>query len=308
MKGLMVTVILIAGAMLAVGNVALADTYTFGSGNLTTTNQNSWGGYNSQSYGVGGYGFNVDAGPITVEYLGVSLYSINYTGDMGWPPDATDTGASVIVGLGNGVNIAQYSVKSNMSGNNVRPAGGTGKGSWNNQTTGYWNDDDYRSYLFQGQFTNNWTETVGNSQYNAEKHGGPTGLNPNCDTFDIKMVFEKVGDHAYKVTGWHRLWESSARNEACYWDWNPAGNAINPDKRGYRPAFEGSWTGTGLDLSNAMPFLAIQNWGTPQPALHTFDWDGVTATGTLTPEPATMALLAAGGIATLLRRRRSGKK
>ena len=112
----LIAVTLMAGAILLLSNVVLASTYTFGGGSLTSTDLTPWGGYNSQSYSVGGFGFDVDAGPVTVEYRGVSLYSIGYTGDMGWPPDATDTGASVIVGIGNGVDIAQYSVKSNMSG------------------------------------------------------------------------------------------------------------------------------------------------------------------------------------------------
>jgi len=300
-------VILAVIGVLMFSSVVAADTYTFGSGSLTTTNLGVWGGYNSQSFNVGGKGFNVDAAPITVEYLGVSLHQINYTGDMGWPPDATDTGASVIVGLGNGTDIAQYSVKSNMSGNKPR---GTdpetyGKGSWDAQGVGHWNDDGYRSYLFQGQYTDNWTETVGNSQYNAEKRGGPTGADPDYDTFDIKMLFEKVAANTYDVTGWHRLWKSSAQDEGCYWDWNYAGNAIDPAKRGYLMAFEGTWTADGgLDLSDVEPFFAIQNWGTSQPELHTFDWDSVVITGTLVPEPATLSLLAIGGLAVMRRRRR----
>ena len=148
-----------------------------------------------------------------------------------------------------------------------------GKGSWDHQDVGHWNDDGYRSYLFQGQYTDNWVETVGNSQYNAEKHGGPTGTNPDYDTFDIMMTFEKVAANTYDVTGWHRLWKSSAQDEGCYWDWNPAENAIDPAKQGYLMAFEGTWTADGgLDLSDVQPFLAIQNWGTDQPVLHTFDW------------------------------------
>ena len=306
MKQSMIAVVAVLVAAMAAGT-AVADMYNFGSGSLTTTDLSSWGGYNSQAHTVGGYGFDVDAGPVTVEYLGVNAHSINWTGDFGWPPDATDTGASVIVGLGDGTNIAQYSFKSNMSGGASR---GTdpetyGKGAWNAQTTGHWNDDGYRSYLFQGQFTNNWVETVGNSQYNAEKRGGPTGIDPDYDTFDIKMVFEKVGDNTYEVTGWHRLWKSSAQDEGCPWDWNYAGNAIDPTKRGYLEAFEGTWTADGgLDLSDVQPFLAIQNWQGVQPELHTFDWDDVVVTGTVVPEPATMAFLALGGIGMLLRRRR----
>jgi len=299
-----------AGAVVALAATAGATTYTFGGGSLTSTNLAPWGGYNSQAYAVGGYGFNVDAGPVTVEYLGVNAHDINWTGDFGWPPDPTDTGASVIVGLGDGTNIAQYSFKSNMSGSKPR---GTipetyGKGAWNAQQTGHWNDDGYRSYLFQGQFTDNWTATVGNSQYNAEKHGGPTGADPDYDTFDIKMVFEKVGPNTYEVTGWHRLWKSSAQDEGCGWDWNYAGNAIDPAKRGYLMAFEGTWTADGgLDLSNVQPFLAIQNWGTNQPELHTFDWDSVVVTGTVVPEPLTMLGVFAGvtGLAGYVRRRRS---
>jgi hypothetical protein len=258
-------------------------TFTFAGGSLTTTNADSWGGYASRSYHVH---FNIDAGPITIEYLGVNAYPINYTGDFGWPPDPTDTGASVIVGLGDGTNIAQYSFKSNMSGS--RPRGTDpetyGKGSWDHQDIGHWNDDGYRSYLFQGQFTGNWVETVGNSQYNAEKHGGPTGTDPDYDTFDIKLVIEKVGDNTYEVTGWHNLWKSSAIDEGCYWDWNYAKNAHDTNKRGYLQCFEGTWTADGgLDLSNAEVFLAIQNWQYTQPELHTFDWDGVVVTGTVVP-------------------------
>ena len=258
-------------------------TFTFTGGSLTTTNTGSWGGYNIHNYGVH---FNVDAGPLTIEYLGVNAYPINYTGDFGWPVDPTDTGASVIVGVGNGINIAQYSFKSNMSGNKPR---GTdpetyGKGSWDYQNIGHWNDDGYRSYLFQGQFTDNWTATVGNSQYNAEKHGGPTGIDPDYDTFDFKFGVEYVALNTYEVTGWHNLWKSSAIDEGCYWDWNYAKNAHNPAKRGYLQCFEGTWTADGgLDLSDVQVFLAIQNWQGTQPELYTFDWDSVVVTGTVIP-------------------------
>jgi len=258
-------------------------TFTFTGGSLTTTNTDSWGGYNSHSYGVH---FNIDAGPVTVEYLGVNAYPINYTGDFGWPPDPTDTGASVIVGLGDGTNIAQYSFKSNMSGEQPRVTDPVtyGKGSWNAQTTGHWNDDGYRSYLFQGQFTGNWVETKGNSQYNAEKHGGPTGVVPDYDTFDIKIVIQKVATNTYEVTGWHNLWKSSAIDEGCGWDWNYAKNAHDPAKQGYLKCFEGTWTADGgLDLSDVEVFLAIQNWQGTQPELHTFDWDSVVVTGTVVP-------------------------
>jgi hypothetical protein len=298
------------GMLLAAGPV-FAGTYTFPGGSITTTNTASWGGYNATWYDVGGKGFNVDIAPVTIEFLGVNLHSIPWTGDFGWPPDSTDTGCSAIVGLGNlSGNIVQYSVKSNMSGN--RPRGTSpetyGKGCWDAQTVGHWNDDGYRSYLFQGQFTNNWTATVGNSQYNAEKHGGPTGADPDYDTFDIKLEVVCVGPGVYEVTGWHNLWKSSAVDEGCPWDWNYAKNAHSAAKRGYLKCFEGTWTADGgLDLSDVMPFVAIQNWQGTQPQLYTFDWDAVVATGTVIPEPLTVLGLLAGtaGLARYLRRRRA---
>ena len=244
-------------------------TFTFPGGSLTTTNTDSWGGTNTHSYGVH---FNVDAGPVTIEYLGVNAYPINYTGDFGWPPDPTDTGASVGVGLGNASgDFVQYSFKSNMGGGvgancTLHPTIG-GKGSWDNQTQCYWNDDGYRSYLFQGQYTGNMVATVGNSQYNAEKHGGPTGTNPDYDTFDFKFYVEKVAANTYEVTGWHNLWKSSAIDEGCYWDWNSAKNAHDPTKRGYIQCFEGTWTvDGGLDLSDVNIYLSIENWQGVVPA------------------------------------------
>ncbi len=285
------------GLVLVIGGIANADTARFPGGSLTTTNLTAWGGDNSQSYDVDGKGFNVDAGPVTIEFKGVNLGLIDYTGDMGWPPDSTDTGASAIVGLGNSSGqFVQYGVKSNMA---------NGKGSWNNQTATYTNDDGYRSYLFQGQYTGHFVETVGNSQYNAEKRGGPTGTDNDYDTFDIKMQIEKVDANTYAVTAWHNLWKSSAIDEGCYWDWNPAKNAHFTANQGYVMAYEGTWTADGgMDLSNVKPYLAIQNWGTVQPELHTFDWDSVVVTGTLVPEPASLALLALGSLPMLRRRRR----
>jgi len=283
---LVLTSLVLAALLLSFSLVPAAqntNTFTFPGGSLTTTNTGSWGGYNIHSYGAH---FNVDAGLLTIEYLGVNAYPINYTGDFGWPPDSTDTGASVIVGVGNGINIAQYSFKSNMSGNKPR---GTdpetyGKGSWDYQNIGHWNDDGYRSYLFQGQFTDHWAATVGNSQYNAEKHGGPTGTDPDYDTFDFKFYVEQVASNTYEVTGWHNLWKSSAIDEGCGWDWNYAKNAHTPAKRGYLKCFEGTWTADGgLDLSDVKVFLAIQNWQGTQPELHTFDWDSVKVTGTVIP-------------------------
>jgi hypothetical protein len=280
-------IITICAVVMLITGMAQATTYTFGGDSLTTTDLSVWGGYNSVSQDVSGKGFNVDAGPVTIEFKGVNLGLINYTGDMGWPPDPTDTGASVIVGLGNSDGqFVQYGVKSNLGG---------GKGSWDNQSAHYTNDDGYRSYLFQGQYTGNVVATVGNSQYNAEKRGGPNGNNNDYDTFDIKMYVEKVGLDTYAVTAWHNLWKSSAVDEGCYWDWNYAKNAYDPAKQGYLKVFEGTWTADGgLDLSDVKPYLAIQNWGTVQPELHTFNWDGVEVSGTLVPEPATMCLLGLG--------------
>ncbi len=269
-------------------------TFLFPGGSITTTDTGNWGGYNTQGYPVH---FDVDASPLTIEFLGVNLFPINYTGDFGWPPDLTDTGASAIVGVGDGINIAQYSVKSNMSGSKPR---GTvpetyGKGSWNAQNVGHWNDDGYRSYLFQGQYTGQWTQTLGNSQFNAEKLGGPTGLDPAYDTFNIKMQIESVDTNKYAVTGWHKLWKSSARDEGCYWDWNNAGNAKDPAKQGYIKMFEGTWTANGgLDLSDVRVFLAIQNWQGTQPQLYSFDWDSVLATGTVAAPSTVVPQITAG--------------
>jgi hypothetical protein len=292
--GILFTLALVLGvSLVAVPATPVAanspGTFILPGGSLTTTNTNSWG-QTSYSYPVH---FDVDAGPVTIEYLGVSAYAINYTGDFGWPPDSTDTGASVIMGLQGGANLVQYSFKSNMAGGACKPGGNCsdwggccfwteGKGSWNNQTAHYWNDDGYRSYLFQGQYTGNMVKTVGNSEYNAEKHGGPSGNDSDYDTFDFKFYVEKVGPNAYNVTGWHNLWLSSAIDEGCGWDWNEAKNAHTPV--GYQKCFEGTWTADGgLDLSDVQVFLAIQNWAGTQPGPHTFDWDSVVVTGTIVP-------------------------
>jgi len=271
-----------------ISSTAQAGTYTFGSGSLTTTDPTAaWGGYNSQVFGVGGLGFNLNAGPVTIEFLGVNLGMINYTGDMGWPPDSTDTGATVQVGLLNpnaGGGWIRYNILSNMAG---------GKGSWDNQGAKYTNDDGYRSYLFQGQYSTAPVGSVyGNSQYNAEKWGGDgSGTNNDYDTFDIKELVQKISPNTYTVTTWHRLWKASSIDEGVTWDWNPAKNAHNPLKREYQMVFEGTWTADGgMNLDEVKPFLAIQNWQYAN-GPYTFNWDSVKVAGTPVPEPGTMILL-----------------
>lgn len=305
-------ILVISGLFLILNGTSIAT--TFPGESLTTSNLNQWGGYNSTSYGLG---WDINYGSITAEFRGVNMEMIKYLGDFGWPPDPTDVGASVIVGFYNPLSgdYVQYSVKSNMSGNKPR---GTipetyGKGSWNQQNVGHWNDDGYRSYLFQGQYSNAPSPgaVYGNSQYNAEKRGGPNGNDPDYDSFNIKMEVVKTAPNTYTVTAWHQLWKSSAIDEGCYWDWNYAMNAHDPAKRGYLKVFEGSWiANNSMDLDIVKPFLAIQNWQYTQPYYHTFDWDGVEIYGAAQaiPEPGTLLLLGTGllslGVIGIIRRKK----
>ena len=277
MKKIILSLISLVLMLGLVGGVS-AEIVTFeGGGSLTTTDTTGWGGFNYKMFDTT---FNVDEDGIDVIFYDVNAGQITYTGDFGWPPDETDTGASVIVGFGdpNG-DYVRYSFKSNMGGNKVRPAGGTGKGSWDDQNTGRWNDEGYRSWLFQGQQTGSGEVVKGCHQYNAEKWGGDTlGINNEYDTFDIRMtIIPTENPNEYEVMGYTKLHKASSTDEGCGWVWNPAMNNAQNDWVSF---YDGVWTAdTELDLSDVAPFVAIENWATEQPELHTFTYGDVLVEG-----------------------------
>lgn len=231
--------------------------------------------------------FNVDASGLTMIVYGLDMSGIEYQGDMGWPPDPTDKGAFVQVGV-RGLpprqdNSVWYNVLSNMAG---------GKRAWDGSGP-YTNSDGYRSYLFQGWYdprgATGQTGPLGNSQYNAESYVVPapagTGSPSDYNKIDLKLEITPTGSPGvYKVIAYHRLQRAASFDEGVTWDhWNPAGNDPNPAHRGFIQVFEGSWTTTGVDLSRAFPFIQITNWAYAS-GPYRVSWDKVEITGTLFDE------------------------
>lgn len=248
--------------------------FHFAGGGLTTSSLSAWGGADVDLAGVR---FNADAG-MELYFFGVDMSEINYDGLWGWPPAADDYGAAVQVGLTGGTSAGVGSRNSAWVSINSCGTHNT----WNDGPKS--NADGYRSYLFQDWYRGRSGGQVGaypNFQYNAEMFMGPSGDDPECDTLDVYMRVVPVGGGAYQVFTWSRLHKSSARLEACPWEWNAnqaTGSAAN--NYGWVPAYDGPYMMTANnDFSDVTPYVGISNWGVAQVESHTVTWDELVVLG-----------------------------
>ncbi|GAK58872.1 VCBS protein [Candidatus Vecturithrix granuli] len=285
--------LLILGILVSlVVSPALADTFTFPGGSLTTKNLNAWGGVNTIQYNA--Y-FDFSTGPSTITVYGLDLTDIWYEGKWPWPPLAESLGAQ-----------ARFGINANgfWSQHQIHSAIGNGGGSWDQQSAAWDHDDGFRKYLIQNQWSGTTSDvTVGNHQYNVEAYipriGAGSSVNDPSqvtdrayNTFDMKITYTPTSTPgAYEVQGWVRLHKAASTDEMAVrpgspvwgspytWVWNKAiNNQTNPENA-WVPFFDGAWTITG-DYTSARPYLEIINWGVPQTRNHTFSWDSMVVEGT----------------------------
>lgn len=180
----------------------------FGPGSLETTSDARWGGSAAILYpGV----VDSDAGPIELEVQGLDLSAIEYGGDMGWPPDITDTGAMVQIGL-IGSSDVSYRVWSNVEG-------------LLDSIEGEPSPRDYRAYSFQGY--NGGRGAYGSHNMRLERWAPPESRSP-YNTLDLRLRLEGGVTFAWVRLHASREWDEGGRGTGSACPWNVAMNNVIP--------------------------------------------------------------------------------
>jgi hypothetical protein len=208
-------------------------TYEFGPGSLETTDDEPWDG---SAYLLYPPVWDTDAGAVTVEVLGLDLSGIQYGGDLGWPPDSTDTGALVQTLLTGSSDVA-YRVFSTLA-----PF---------ERSRALNHDEGWRAYQFSG-FTD------GEGPYGVHhldlERWSPDASEPSYDTFDLRMRYADGLVEAWVRMHASRDWAEgeTARGARC-----PSNVAINNAAPG---TADSAWSGECTAAGSSVSGLAVGAW------------------------------------------------
>jgi parallel beta-helix repeat protein len=289
--------------------------FIFSGGQLCTSNFNAWGGVNGTVYTS--VPFNVDAAGIGNVGLRLTVYGLNmsrifYDGGWVWPPDPSDLGAIVDVGI-TGDPTLQFDMR-NAAWFQLHSTCGAGMGTWNDQGGSYNHTKGVRSWLVQGWDCGLTGGKVfpdhPGHEYNVERFVPNTANWGNTympgytlpydeyQTFDYKIEYIPLGGGAYNMTGWIRMHAAASWDEMAYlhwpyrWQWNTAiNNVANPEDAW---VLIGGWDVdpyrivSNHNFSAVYPYVTIANWGTPQTQYHYVSWQKVVIEGTPTTPPSAM--------------------
>jgi hypothetical protein len=337
---------MMAAIFIYLGGNGKAETFVF-PGGTAVTGPGAWAGTSGTVYPIA---FNVDNGPLTLTVYNLNMSGVKFTKvNPCCGPAAGDTGLGAYAQVGvsgdtrvidwpeNGVQVFLTSV---MGWNPATD----GSGAWNAQATKFTHDSvlengdglGYRKYLQQCWYNpidtldsglpydpafNKW-----NFQYNAEKYMGGTAVDPEYDTFDLKLkvTLNNANPKTYKVEWWVRIHKASSWDEgnklanwACPWN-GAANNAAlgTADLENLGPPcidevpvetgrINGAWyriespgtPGTdyfdvpNVDFSAVYPHVSIHNGGSSANEGQTITWGDVVVEG----EPILQDGMATGG-------------
>ena len=207
--------------------------FAFGPGRLETTDDSPWGGIASVVYPVV---WDTRNSALQVEIHGLDLSGIEYTGDMGWPPDGTDTGAlfqAVLEGSSR-VSLRAYSSLAAFDS----------EGTLDHR-------DGLRAYQFSG-FNDN-QGPYGLHQMDVQRHEAE-GSSEAYETFDLRLRYEGGSVEAWVRAHASRAWDDdeSEAGSAC-----PTTVAINNAAAGTENSI---WTGECTQADPERTGLAIGAW------------------------------------------------
>lgn len=216
----------------SVGPTAVV-TYELGPGSLETTDDAPWDGSSHIVYPVV---IATEVGPVEVEVHGLDLSGIEYTGDLGWPPDGTDTGALFQVRL---VGSSEVAVRIYSSLAAFAPEGTLD------------HRDGLRAYQLSG--FNDGQGPYGTHQFDLEPWG-PNDSERSYDTFDLRFRYDDGLVESWVRMHASRDWDEGERDAGGACPSNVALNNVAPGTE------DRVWAGQCTDPEPGSTGLAVGAW------------------------------------------------
>ena len=273
--------------------------FEFGPGVLETIDDRAWEGSQAVSYPAL---VDPSVGPVLLEIRGLDLSAIHYTGDMGWPPDSSDTGAMVHVELLGAVEV-DFRVWSRLAEVVER---------WDGRRVSGDELADQRAYV-----TSAWIgEAGGIDEYQFRVESWRGGGEPDNNTIDLRLRYSDG-----QLWSWMRLRSSAAWAEGeaalgrpC--PWNVTVNTAVPgtadsvwmgDCAAQEPGETGRARGAWIPMPRSpypvsisegllQPRITIRNWEFAR-GPYAVSWDNVVLEGA---PAASLAIVAGRGTLTPL--------
>lgn len=208
-------------------------TYEFGPGALETTGDAPWDG---ASYVVYPVILATDNHPVEVEVSGLDLSGIEYRGDLGWPPDGTDTGAMFQASLVGASRIAMR-IYSNLS--DFASAGALD------------HRDGFRAYRISG--FNGPHGPYGTHQFGLERWESDDST-ASYDTFDLRFRYQDGLVESWVRMHASRKWDEGERESGARCPGNVAINNAVPE------TVDAVWTGECVVPEPGATGLAVGAW------------------------------------------------